>query len=119
MGDVVRLLNSVGKQVFVDYYYDLKDLEADKKALAQKLLEQNPKATSIGGQLTRINCAHRIFANNLEKEALEIILNSNRLDENIIKKARDIISKEFNYFEMPGKLIMSRIRSNIRGERNY
>lgn len=68
MSDVVRLLNSVGKQIFVNYYYDFKDLNVDKNYLAQKLLKENPKATSIGGQTTRINCAHRIFANNLEKK---------------------------------------------------
>ena len=38
LDDVVRLLNSVGKRIFIEYYYDFKNV-TDKNALAQKLLQ--------------------------------------------------------------------------------
>lgn len=88
MADVVRLLNSVGKKIFVEYYDDFKNV-TDKNALAQKLLQENTNASSIGGQMTRINCAVRIFDNNLQLEALDIVLNA-RVDDKTIAKARKL-----------------------------
>ncbi|MEY8304559.1 hypothetical protein [Anaerosalibacter bizertensis] len=96
MEDVNRMLNSVGKKIFVDHYYEFKDLNISKDLLAKKLLEENPNSKKLSGQLIRISFARKIFANNLQKEALEIILNSNRLDEKTIKKAEEIIEREFN-----------------------
>lgn len=94
MIDVTRLLNSVGKKIFVDYYQDFKKKYIDKDELAQKLLYENPNAKKIGGQITRISCAQRIFANNLNLEALSIILSSNRLNNETLAKARRILNEE-------------------------
>ena len=94
MEDVNRMLNSVGKKVFVDYYYEFKDLKMDKDVLAQKLLDENPNARKLSGQFVRINFARKIFSNNLQKEALNIIINSNRLDEDTIKKTMEIREAE-------------------------
>lgn len=96
MENVNRMLNSVGKKIFVDHYYEFKDLNISKDLLAKKLLEENPNARKLSGQFIRISFARKIFANNLQKEALEIILNSNRLDEKTIKKAEEIIKREFD-----------------------
>lgn len=94
MTSLVRKLNSIGKKVFVDYYYDFKYLNLDKNKLAQKLLDGNPKAETISGQLIRIGYARQIFSENVQREALEIICSSKRLDTVTIKKARKIINDE-------------------------
>ncbi|QOR36886.1 hypothetical protein IMX26_08795 [Clostridium sp. 'deep sea'] len=94
MSDINRWLNSVGKKIFVDYYYNFKQINLDKNTFAQRLLEENPNATRISGQLTRISCAQRIFRNNLQIEALLLIIDSNRLSNATINKARAILEKE-------------------------
>lgn len=91
--DLKRLLNSIGKEIFVRYYNDFKYVK-DKDKFAEKLLSENESATSIGGQLTRINCAKRIFENKKEIEALKIICDSKRMREDIKQIARKIIKKE-------------------------
>ena len=94
LADVQRLLSSIGKQSFVDNYELFKSC-ADKKALAERLLQENPKAFSITGQMTRINCARRIFENNLQKDALEIVISS-RVDSDVVAKATILLEKERN-----------------------
>ncbi|MFK4439690.1 hypothetical protein [Paenibacillus sp. RC21] len=93
MADLSRLLESIGKKIFIDYYYEFNKPNLDKKALSEKLLRENPNAESITGQVTRVNCAIRIFENGLQIEALENIINS-RVDGFIIKKAKDILKLE-------------------------
>ncbi len=88
MTTVERALNSIGKKCFIDYYEDFKNCN-DKEVLARKLLTNNSNATSITAQMTRINYAQWIFDNHKEKEALSIIINSNRLDDVTKRKARE------------------------------
>ena len=88
MTTVERALNSIGKKCFIDYYEDFKNCN-DKEVLARKLLTNNSNATSITAQVTRINYAQWIFDNHKEKEALSIIINSNRLDDVTKRKARE------------------------------
>ena len=93
--DTERLLNSIGKAIFINYFYDFKNCK-DKKALAQKLLEENPKATTLGGQKTRISCAMRIINdNNALKQALDLVINA-RVSDDIIEKARKIKLQEIS-----------------------
>lgn len=95
MTTTVRKLYSIGKKVFVDYYDEFKNTSIDKYKLAQKLLEENPKAETISGQLIRIGYARQIFTENGQREALEIICDSKRLDDETIIKARKILRDEF------------------------
>ena len=88
MTTVERALNSIGKKCFIDYYEDFKNCN-DKEVLARKLHANNSNATSITAQMTRINYARWIFDNHKEKEALNIIINSNRLDDITKRKARE------------------------------
>ncbi|PNT92249.1 hypothetical protein [Clostridium thermosuccinogenes] len=90
MTTIERALNSIGKKCFVDYYEDFRSC-TDKDALARKLLANNKNATSLSAQMTRINYAQWIFENKKEKEALDIIIRSNRLDDITIKKAREYL----------------------------
>ena len=88
MTTVKRALNSVGKKCFIDYYEDFRSC-TDKNALTEKLLANNKNSTSPPAQMTRINYAQWIFDNNKEKEALSIIIISNRLDDVTRKKAKE------------------------------
>lgn len=88
MTTLERALNSIGKKCFIDYYMEFKDCK-NKDALAQKLLTNNSRATSITAQITRINYAQWIFNNHQERGALSIIINSNRMDEVTKRKARE------------------------------
>lgn len=62
---------------------------AQKNALTRKILANNKNTTLPSAQMTRINYAQWIFDNNKGKEALSIIINSNRLDDVTKKKARE------------------------------
>lgn len=92
--DLIRLLNSVGKEIFVNYYYDFKNQNINTKEFAIKLLEENPRANSLNAQNTRISKARKIFENGLEKDALKIIINSKKLNDAVKKKAETILSNE-------------------------
>ena len=91
MTTVDRALNSIGKKCFIDYYEDFRCC-TDRNSLAHKLLSNNKNATSLSAQMTRINYAQWIFDNNYEKEALSIIINSNRLDDATKKMAREYLN---------------------------
>lgn len=94
MTTVERALNSIGKKCFIDYYEDFKNCN-DKEVLARKLLTKNRNATSITAQMTRINYAQWIFDNHKEKEALSIIIYSNRLDDVTKRKAKEHYMNEY------------------------
>ncbi len=94
MPTLERALNSIGKKCFVDYYFSFKE-HTDRQALAERLLSENADATSFCAQLTRINYAVWIFDNALEKEALQKILSSKRLDSHTRKKAKEIADSCF------------------------
>ncbi|MFB5086544.1 hypothetical protein PGC35_04895 [Psychrobacillus sp. PGGUH221] len=84
MSNLDRLLRTIGKTNFVEYYEDYqnlvqnnKNINTDEKMrLANKLLKTNPKATKVSGQLARISAATQIFQNGWEKEALQEVINS-------------------------------------------
>ncbi|MDN3451655.1 hypothetical protein QMA09_15760 [Planococcus sp. APC 3906] len=84
MSTVDRALKSIGKSNFVEYYEDYRELAfskekisgSDKLPLANKLLEDNPNASKLSGQLIRISSAIGIFKNGLEEEALREVISS-------------------------------------------
>jgi hypothetical protein len=84
MEQMKRLLASIGKKSFVEFYEEYQVLHRkgknltieDKHSLARKLLDSNPEATELGGQMTRINAALRIFRNEWDREALKEVINS-------------------------------------------
>lgn len=92
MTTLTRALNSIGKKCFVDYFYDFKDCD-DKIVLANKLLSENLKVTSLLAQMTRINYARWIFENGAEEEALSYIIASDRIDDVTRKKAKVLLEK--------------------------
>lgn len=88
--DLVRTLNSVGKAIFVKYYYDFKT-KTREDCIACFVESFTDKAKS-----TRTGHAQRIFRENKHIEALNIIIQSNRLDSEIINRAKEILRTE-NY----------------------
>lgn len=84
MSTVHRALQSIGKTNFIEYFEDYKELSfskekisgSDKMPLAKKLLENNPNATKLSGQLIRISSAIGIFKKGLEVEALKEVIAS-------------------------------------------
>lgn len=102
MSTVPKLLQSIGKTSFVEYFTDYKELvlskekltKEDKMPLAKKLLESNPKATELSGQMTRISIAIRIFKNGWENDALREVINSTHpiITKDIKEKARALLT---------------------------
>ena len=86
--DLIRTLNSVGKSTFVKYYYCFKDKSRDE-CIAQFDEDYTDKAKS-----TRTGHAQRIFRENKNLEALEIIIKSERVDEATRKQAKQILLQE-------------------------
>ena len=70
--DLMRLLNSIGKSVFVEYY----DIFSSSKLSTDEKIEKLPKEYSMNGSRTRINCANKIFERDLEKDALRVVITS-------------------------------------------
>jgi len=87
---VERLLNSIGKATFIKYYYSFRDKSRD---YCIAMFEENytDKAKS-----SRTGHSKKIFRENLEKEALIIIVNSPRVDNDTRKKAEKILMNEFS-----------------------
>lgn len=91
--DLNEMLNKIGKTVFVNFYYEFKDFSISNEHLSQILLEKNPNSKTAK-QSFRIPRARRIFKDERQIEALDIIFNSERLDIDIRMKALDILKKE-------------------------
>jgi hypothetical protein len=94
--DVSRLLSSVGMKSFVMNYYDYKNNNLDKEEFAQKLVDENPKASSLGAQITRISKAKSLFEYNKNIEALQLVINSNssQVSDELKQKAQEIFDDE-------------------------
>lgn len=86
-------LNAIGKAAFVRFYYDFKDVTIPTDVLAEKILRESPRARSAR-QGFRIPRARHIFALGQEFEALELIIDSERVDLKSRQKAKEILEHE-------------------------
>ena len=86
--DLIRTLNSVGKSTFVKYYYNFKNKSREE---CIDLFDEN---YTDKAKATRTGHAQRIFRENKHIEALELILQSNRVDAYTLKTAREILAQE-------------------------
>ena len=86
--DLISALNSIGKRAFVKYYFDFKNKSIDA-CLAS--FEEN---YTHQGKYTRVVNAKRIFRENLQIQALEIISGADRVDEGTKTKAKTLLSLE-------------------------
>lgn len=86
--DLLRTLNSVGKSTFIKYYYNFKN-KSREECIGGFDENYTDKAKS-----TRTGHAQRIFRENMHFEALNIIIESKRVDSMTINRAREIMLKE-------------------------
>lgn len=86
-------LNAIGKAAFVNFYYDFKDASIPADELAEKIFRESPTARSVR-QSFRIPRARHVFATGQELKALEIIVNSPRVDVGARDRAKAILIAE-------------------------
>jgi len=86
--DLLRTLNSIGKSVFVKYYYNFKN-ESREFCIAAFTENYTDKAKS-----SRTGHAQRIFREGLQKNALNLIINSTRVDDQTITLAQEFLNSE-------------------------
>ena len=80
-----RLLNSVGKMCFVEYFVKFKNQSIQSSELVEILHEEN--GYSIKACQTRVSKARKIIENGRSCDALEIIIKAQRVDESTRLKA--------------------------------
>ena len=76
MDELDRLLNSVGKKVFVRYYAWF----ADQRIADSEVVEMLPHIYTLKSRRSRTSKARRIFRDGRHREALERIANSERTE---------------------------------------
>lgn len=86
--DLARILNSIGKSTFVKYYYNFRDKSRDECIM---LFEEDFTDKAKG---TRTGHAQRIFRENRQIEALNIIIKSNRISDVTRNRAYEILLQE-------------------------
>jgi hypothetical protein len=93
--ELIKKLNSVGKEKFITYYHLFEDYYNGKISrydCIEKLVSDG--ASNESGAAIRCGNAKLIFDANMEKLALEIIVNSNRLSYVTSNKAKEILEKD-------------------------
>ena len=86
--DLVRTLNSVGKSTFIKYYYNFKNNSREA------CIMQFEEPFTDKAKLTRTGHAQRIFREGMNIEALKIIVDSVRVDDEMRKRAKEILDEE-------------------------
>jgi len=87
--DSDRLLNSIGKECFIKYYEEFSNSTLDSDDLTE-LLMMNENCTHSSAR-TKVSCARRILNNYLAFDALNIIIDSKRLSQETISKAKKLL----------------------------
>jgi len=89
--DIIRKLNSVGKEKFTTYY-DLFKQYADSKISKENAIQilVTDGVSNHNGASIRLGNAKLIFENNKQNDALKIIYNS-RIPNDIRKSAKNIL----------------------------
>ena len=87
-------LNKIGKDVFISILYPAlkKSFDIDYKDVCRMFPEYSDRVISDKSKRTRLSKARSILRNGWEKYALTIISESNRLDEQLINKAKEYLA---------------------------
>ena len=91
--DLKTNLSAVGKAVFANFYYEFKDASISDDVLSEKLFRENPNSKSRS-QNFRIPRARHIFKAGQQLVALQIIIDSDRVDPAAREKAQQILLQE-------------------------
>jgi hypothetical protein len=92
---LIRKLNSVGREKFVNYYYVFKDYANNRITRAsaiQKLVDQS--VSNEAGASMRLGNAKIIFDGKVSCEALMIVQESRKLSEQVIRAAKKLLKEE-------------------------
>jgi hypothetical protein len=89
-----RAIQSVGKSCFVKYFENFRDSN-QKYADLVELLKREENYTENASK-TRVSKARNIITNGHAEEILVVISKSGRLDDDIIKKAKDLLRKYYS-----------------------
>ncbi len=89
--ELVRKLNSVGKAAFVVYFQLFKEMSAERISRAACIdYLVNKKVSNLAGAAIRTGNARQIFQAGMEREALEIVAKSSRVDVAITSAAHNL-----------------------------
>lgn len=86
--DLVRTLNSVGKTIFIKYYHNF------KSKTREECISNFVEPFTDHAKSTRTGHAQRIFRENKHIDALNLIIQSSRLNDEIINRAKEILLVE-------------------------
>jgi hypothetical protein len=81
------LLNKVGKKIFIDYYSVFKEDDNPEEKLAET-------SFTLNSRRSRSSSARKIFRDGLEVAALNNIIQSSRLEDETINRAKEILEAE-------------------------
>lgn len=85
--DLEKMLNKIGKRIFIEYYYIFKGDDNPE----EKLIDEE---FTLNSRRSRSSSARKIFRDNLQISALKNIIQSSRLDEKTLAKAIEILESE-------------------------
>lgn len=91
--DVHSMLKAAGKTMFITFYNDLKDFSLSDKYLCEKVYNESPTAKSPN-QRYKVPRAREIFRTNQQIQALELVIKSEKLPEEVILKAKELLAME-------------------------
>ena len=84
-----RLLMSIGKSVFVQYFDAFNNSALSNNDVAEML----PAKYTLKSRQSRTAHARRVIRDGMKVEALELIAESNRVDPDIAKRARVLLNR--------------------------
>ncbi len=87
---MIRLLNSVGKRIFILYYTQFRDYNENE--IIHLLIDDG--ISNFNGARRRVIHATEIFNQNFQEQALRNIANSTRLSIDIRQRAEEILNNQ-------------------------
>lgn len=91
--DITRYVNSVGKSAFVQFYelFELASKDADN---LEHYINQLPEEWSSESRKMRVVYSSILFQCKRDKDALELIIRSSKLNKDIVDKAKKLLAKK-------------------------
>lgn len=87
--DLARLIRSVGQSTFVRFFYQF----ADNSLSHEDVVGLLPQDYTLKSRHSRTTHARRIFREGLERDALELIIHAERVDDFSRQQARELLRK--------------------------
>jgi serine/threonine protein kinase len=87
--DLVRLIDSIGKNIFITYYAQFADRTLSNKDVVDLL----PAEYTLKSRKSRTAHARRIFREGLEREALELISHSDNVGFEVASEADELLDE--------------------------